>query len=69
MPRPLLLELHPDSDFSDPTCLARQVFRFSFMQLASDLLNDQRSHVAPVVVPDHLPTPTAQLPSTNSRTS
>jgi hypothetical protein len=35
MPRPLLLELHPDSDFSDLTYLVRQVFHFSFMSWRS----------------------------------
>ena len=31
LPRPLLLELHPESDFSDLTYLVRQAFHFSFM--------------------------------------
>ena len=35
MPRPLLLELHPDSDFADLTYLVRQVFHFSFMSWRS----------------------------------
>ena len=35
MPRPLLLELHPDSDFSDLTYLVRQAFHFSFMSWRS----------------------------------
>ena len=35
MPRPLLLELHPDSDFSDLTYLVRQAFHFSFMSWKS----------------------------------
>ncbi|MCY4558686.1 MAG: Piwi domain-containing protein [Chloroflexi bacterium] len=35
MPRPLLLELHPDSDFSDLTYLVRQVFHFSYMSWRS----------------------------------
>lgn len=35
LPRPLLLELHPDSDFSDLTYLVRQVFHFSFMSWRS----------------------------------
>jgi hypothetical protein len=35
MPRPLLLELHPDSDFSDLTYLVRQAFHFSFMSWQS----------------------------------
>lgn len=35
IPRPLLLELHPDSDFADLTYLVRQVFHFSFMSWRS----------------------------------
>ena len=35
LPRPLLLELHPDSDFADLTYLVRQVFHFSFMSWRS----------------------------------
>jgi hypothetical protein len=35
IPRPLLLELHQDSDFSDLTYLVRQVFHFSFMSWQS----------------------------------
>ena len=35
LPRPLLLELHPDSDFSDLTYLVRQAFHFSFMSWRS----------------------------------
>jgi len=35
IPRPLLLELHPDSDFSDLTYLVRQAFHFSFMSWRS----------------------------------
>lgn len=35
LPRPLLLELHPDSDFSDLTYLVRQVYHFSFMSWRS----------------------------------
>ena len=35
MPRPLLLELHQDSDFSDLTYLVRQAFHFSFMSWRS----------------------------------
>lgn len=35
MPRPLLLELHQDSDFSDLTYLIRQAFHFSFMSWRS----------------------------------
>ena len=35
MPRPLLLELHPDSDFSDLTYLVRQAYHFSFMSWRS----------------------------------
>ena len=35
MPRPLLLELHTDSDFSDLTYLVRQAFHFSFMSWRS----------------------------------
>ena len=35
MPRPLLLELHSDSDFSDLTYLVRQAFHFSFMSWRS----------------------------------
>jgi hypothetical protein len=35
MPRPLLPELHPDSDFSDLTYLVRQAFHFSFMSWRS----------------------------------
>jgi hypothetical protein len=35
IPQPLLLELHPDSDFSDLTYLVRQAFHFSFMSWQS----------------------------------
>lgn len=35
LPRPMLLELHPDSDFSDLTYLVRQAFHFSFMSWRS----------------------------------
>ena len=35
IPRPLLLELHSDSDFSDLTYLVRQTFHFSFMSWRS----------------------------------
>ena len=35
IPRPLLLELHADSDFSDLTYLVRQAFHFSFMSWRS----------------------------------
>ena len=35
LPRPLLLELHRDSDFTDLTYLLRQVFHFSFMSWRS----------------------------------
>ena len=35
IPRPLLLELHRDSDFSDLTYLVRQVFHFAFMSWRS----------------------------------
>ena len=35
MPRPLLLELHRDSDFVDLTYLVRQAFHFSFMSWRS----------------------------------
>ena len=35
IPRPLLLELHADSDFSDLTYLVRQTFHFSFMSWRS----------------------------------
>ena len=35
MPRPLLLELHPDSGFSDLTYLVRQAYHFSFMSWRS----------------------------------
>lgn len=35
LPRPLLLDLHPDSDFSDLTYLVRQAFHFSFMSWRS----------------------------------
>lgn len=35
LPRPLLFELHPDSDFSDLTYLVRQAFHFSFMSWRS----------------------------------
>ena len=35
MPRPLLLELHQDSDFVDLTYLVRQTFHFSFMSWRS----------------------------------
>ncbi len=41
MPRPLLLELHPDSDFSDLTYLTRQVFHFSFMSWRSFFPSDE----------------------------
>ena len=35
LPRPLLLELHRDSDFADLTYLVRQAFHFSFMSWRS----------------------------------
>lgn len=35
IPRPLLLELHRDSDFADLTYLVRQAFHFSFMSWRS----------------------------------
>ena len=35
LPRPLLLELHPESDFTDLTYLARQVFHFSYLSWRS----------------------------------
>lgn len=35
LPRPLLIELHPDSDFADLTYLVRQAFHFSFMSWRS----------------------------------
>lgn len=35
LPRPLLLELHRDSDFTDLTYLARQVFHFSYLSWRS----------------------------------
>lgn len=35
MPHPMLLELHPDSDFSDLTYLVRQAYHFSFMSWRS----------------------------------
>lgn len=31
IPKPLLVELHPDSDFQDMTYLLRQIFHFTFM--------------------------------------
>ncbi len=31
IPKPLLVELHPDSDFSDMTYLLRQIYHFSYM--------------------------------------
>jgi len=34
-PRPLLVELHAKSDFTDLTYLVRQVFHFSFMSWRS----------------------------------
>jgi len=34
-PKPLLIELHPASDFSDMTYLIRQIFHFSFMSWRS----------------------------------
>lgn len=41
VPRPLLLELHPDSDFSDLTYLTRQAFHFSFMSWRSFFPSDE----------------------------
>jgi hypothetical protein len=41
MPRPLLLELHPDSDFCDMTYLTRQAFHFSFMSWRSFFPSDE----------------------------
>ena len=41
MPRPLLLELHPDSDFSDLTYLVRQAYHFSFMSWRSFFPSDE----------------------------
>ena len=41
MPRPLLLELHPDSSFSDLTYLVRQVYHFSFMSWRSFFPSDE----------------------------
>lgn len=41
VPRPLLLELHPDSDFSDMTYLVRQAFHFSFMSWRSFFPSDE----------------------------
>ncbi len=35
LPRPLLLDLHPGSDFKDLTYLARQVFHFSYLSWRS----------------------------------
>jgi hypothetical protein len=35
LPRPLLLELHPEADFTDLTYLARQVFHFSYLSWRS----------------------------------
>ena len=35
LPSPLLLQLHPDSDFADMTYLARQVFHFSYLSWRS----------------------------------
>lgn len=34
-PRPLLVELHPDSDFTDLTYLVRQIFHFSYLSWRS----------------------------------
>lgn len=41
IPRPMLLELHPDSDFSDLTYLVRQAFHFSFMSWRSFFPSDE----------------------------
>jgi len=41
LPRPLLLELHPDSDFSDLTYLTRQAYHFSFMSWRSFFPSDE----------------------------
>ncbi|MDE0226717.1 MAG: Piwi domain-containing protein [Gammaproteobacteria bacterium] len=41
MPRPLLLELHRDSDFADLTYLVRQAFHFSFMSWRSFFPSDE----------------------------
>ena len=35
LPRPLLIELHPESDFTDLTYLVRQVFHFSYLSWRS----------------------------------
>jgi hypothetical protein len=35
IPKPLLVELHPDSDFTDMTYLLRQVYHFTFMSWRS----------------------------------
>lgn len=35
LPQPLLVELHPDSDFTDMTYLLRQIYHFSFMSWRS----------------------------------
>jgi hypothetical protein len=35
LPRPLLIELHPESDFTDLTYLGRQVFHFSYLSWRS----------------------------------
>src|SRR6185312_7752854 len=35
LPQPLLLDLHPESDFTDLTYLARQVFHFSYLSWRS----------------------------------
>lgn len=41
MPRPLLLELHRDSDFADLTYLVRQAYHFSFMSWRSFFPSDE----------------------------
>jgi hypothetical protein len=41
LPKPLLLELHPDSDFIDLTYLVRQAFHFSFMSWRSFFPSDE----------------------------
>ena len=35
LPQPLLIELHPESDFTDLTYLVRQVFHFSYLSWRS----------------------------------
>lgn len=41
LPRPLLLELHRDSDFADLTYLVRQAYHFSFMSWRSFFPSDE----------------------------